>query len=297
MKKISFLVMIFGVLLLLPLVSGLVLTVNSPVNSTLNTRTVAVDLSSDATANFYYIKDINSPGNWILLCRADLTCVTTIQLSNGVNKPSFKAVSLADGSSDIKDSITIKIDTLKPVIKKISPNTNAFVNGLSGFFNITYTEENLNRITFYYGTSNDSDEMNGSCASGKDKICSFNPPLNAFDGQAINFSFMVLDTAGNNRTSKTNNVRVDLTNPSFSFTKSIDKTKVTFIFNVTEINFNKIVFMDLKDARPTWKTLCSNLIVGRCYTYRTFSYGEHNLNIKVLDRAGNSANQSTSFTI
>ncbi|MFH1710717.1 MAG: hypothetical protein ABH840_00225 [Nanoarchaeota archaeon] len=286
MKKIFLGLFVF--IFMMGFVSAMDLLVNSPISSTSNNRTVLVNLSSNGeTADFYFIRGILGPNNWILLCKENQTCITTINIRSGVNNLMFKAVSLVDGSSDIKDNMTITIDTRKPSIHKTTPNSNAFVNE-SSLFDVKYSEDDLANITLSYGTFVNPKSESKDCTSGKNKICSFSPNLTEFDGQMINFSFSVFDNAGNVVSSRTKYVKVDLTEPNVTPTHTIEGKKVTFFFEVIEDNFDKIKFIDYKERRPVWRTLCSNLQVGRCYTFRNFAYGVHNLTIIATDKAKNS---------
>jgi hypothetical protein len=206
---------------------------------------------------------------------------------SGVNNVAFKAIAAVDGDSDIKYR-TITVDATKPVIYSMLPKNNVWVT--KGDFNVTYTEKNLKNVTLAYGIFGDMrSNPSLTCPSGENKVCNFSGiDLTAFDGKQINFTFTIFDIAGNSAVSKTHRVFVDLTKPNITlFDRTNVGKKVTFIIEVDEDNFDKIIFRDLTDIKPVWKTLCANLIVGRCIAVRNFAYRQHNLEIKVLDDAGN----------
>jgi len=279
----------------MPLISAITLTVNSPKEDLVNNRSVLIDLSSSETANFYYIRDISGPQNWILLCKESKSCMATVTLSGGLNKIGFKAVDMFGNSKIEKRSLNI--DVSKPVISKISPNNNAFVNGDTKF-NIAYSEESLDKIVLNYGTFlNSKTAVLDNCKSGKNQVCSKSLDLKDFDGQKITFSFTILDKAGNFISSRSNNVNVDVTSPKVKIDYTVNKKKVAFIFEVTENNFDKIKYLDSNEAKPVLRNLCSNLNVGRCYSNIALSYGKHKLTITTTDKAGNSDIQVKEITI
>ncbi|MEK6862264.1 MAG: hypothetical protein AABY07_09955, partial [Nanoarchaeota archaeon] len=82
-----------------------------------------------------------------------------------------------------------------------------------------------------------------------------------------------------------------------SFSHEIDRRRVTFIFDITEDNFDEINYIDYSDTKPRERRLCSRLRDGICEIRKTFSRGEHNLTFTILDEAGNSVQESLVFTI
>ena len=70
-----------------------------------------------------------------------------------------------------------------------------------------------------------------------------------------------------------------------------------FDFSVTEANFNEVSYIDWKDKNPKAKTLCSRLKNGICETKKSFSKGNHNLTVTVLDEAGNSWSEMINFSV
>lgn len=79
------------------------------------------------------------------------------------------------------------------------------------------------------------------------------------------------------------------------FNYSIDRRRVEFIFNVTEINFDEINYIDWNGRRPRERRLCSRLRYGICEKRKSFRTSEHNLTITVLDNAGNSIERKINF--
>ncbi|MBS3093949.1 hypothetical protein J4456_05205 [Candidatus Pacearchaeota archaeon] len=122
--------------------------------------------------------------------------------------------------------------------------------------------------------------------------------LSNYYKQEINYWLEIKDIADNRATSRINKIKIDTTSPFVNvFNYSINKRKVKFYFNVTEENFDEIMYIDTMDRRPRDKNLCSNLKKGICESSESFKSGAHNLTIKILDKAGNSKEISVLFTI
>lgn len=65
---------------------------------------------------------------------------------------------------------------------------------------------------------------------------------------------------------------------------------MNFAIEIEEKNFAGIFYWDLEDSIQKWMPLCNRLnSIGRCTTMKSFSLGDHSLDIKVVDKAGNSA--------
>ena len=67
--------------------------------------------------------------------------------------------------------------------------------------------------------------------------------------------------------------------------------------NITEINFDKITYIDSLDPSQRKKTLCSALRNGMCDRSITLMPGIRTLNIIVRDLAGNNISQSIPVSI
>ena len=135
-------------------------------------------------------------------------------------------------------------------------------------------------------------------APGKNVICNLSVNLSAYDGQEINYSINMTDVANGTASTKPIKVLVDTTPPVINFfNHSINKKTVEFTIHVTETNFDEVNYIDLSQSSPKVKNLCSKLDNGVCKKTKTFSKGDHNITINVLDKAGNVAQQSLNFTI
>ena len=98
--------------------------------------------------------------------------------------------------------------------------------------------------------------------------------------------------------SKPRELEVDTTDPVINeFSYPIDGRIVNFFFNITETNFDEIEYYDRTDNNPRWRQLCSRLKNGICEKRKAFRRGHHNIDISVLDEAGNAVGQNIEFDI
>jgi|SRR3989344_9660923 len=127
-----------------------------------------------------------------------------------------------------------------------------------------------------------------NCPSGKNQKCSFDIDLSDFDGQEIYYWFEITDIAGNLAESKETKIKVDTKYPIVnSLNYNISKKNVLFTFNISEKNFDEINYVYLNDTNQKENVLCSSLKNGICKIKKSFKIGEHNLKIRIFDKAGN----------
>lgn len=284
---IVFLMLLFGV----GFVRAIELTINdaSP-EENYNSRFLTVGLANgDEKSDFFYLKE----ESWILLYKNNLTCTKKLTFSEGENSLTVKAVN-RDGKVD-NETISFFVDSKKPRILSTSPRSGSFFNGNE--FSVKYTEENLGTVTLFYGSN--IDEINhepetlvktdSDCESGKNKVCDFtNVNLSAYDGQTIWYWFDITDIVGNSEVSKKQKVKVDTTAPVVLSHSIVPNGKrVSFVFDIQELNFKEIDVMDKADFKG-FNLLCSSLRNGRCSITNPFASGKHWLDFVITDKAGNS---------
>lgn len=203
---------------------------------------------------------------------------------------------------EINSSILFAVDSKPPVIFGTYPKKNSFTNGSD--FMIKYNEEQpilfvLNVTSSFfmkYGPFYDVNE-DLRCFPGNQK-CYFNVDLSKYDGEEISYNFFMSDMGLNRVFSKLVKVKVDTTAPILNnFDYTIDGRRVKFIFDITELNFDKINYVDSLERNPRERVLCSRLKNGICEVSKNFSKGEHNLTIRILDKAGNSDSKTISFNV
>lgn len=299
MKMKAFLILFIMItLFILPMVVAL--TINNPdEDTTYDSRLILFDLEATEKSTFYYM-DNSGPGRWRELCDKKDTCVKRIRASEGNNSFSIKAVD-SSGEADI-ESVEFQVDSKKPRILKTFPLGNSFVNGES-LFSVLYSEENLDNIMLFYLTDGTlKDTTLDECESGLNQRCSTSIDLSSYDGKLMDFWFNVSDSV-NTVLSRTTRVKVDTTAPKIDEDESsisADGTKVKFILEVEENNFDEATYEEINDCGSKFKTsgrLCNKLVNGRCSVTRKFCKGNHEFKAIVRDKAGNTDEISKSFDL
>ena len=128
------------------------------------------------------------------------------------------------------------------------------------------------------------------CDSGKNKECKFNINLKSLDNQDIFYMLSITDYGNRTISTRPTIIRVDTTlpiinNPSSFYTQK--NKEITFKLNITEQNFEKITYLDNYEKVPKPKLLCTRLKNNLCEAKKFFTRGNHNLEIQILDKAGN----------
>ncbi|MFH1290038.1 MAG: hypothetical protein ABIH92_01380, partial [Nanoarchaeota archaeon] len=249
-------------------------------------------------SDFYYLKITEGQdGRWVRLCRDVLVCVKTKTFSEGSNNILIKAVD-RDGNVNVSDEIGFTIDSRKPRISRTMPRRNSFVNR-SVEFVVRYTEGNLEKITLFYANGNKNKSNDSSCVSGRNEECVFTVnSLTDADGAEQEYWFVIEDVMGNNVSSRKTKLKVDTTAPVEEYFESVvDRRRVNFLFDIEELNFKEISYVDDLDANQRPKRLCSSIRNGLCTARKSFRPGNHTLTFTILDKAGNSQNRTDNFMI
>ena len=127
-----------------------------------------------------------------------------------------------------------------------------------------------------------------NCSSGKSQVCKIWINLSEYNGKDILYSFSAEDISGNSVQTKNMTAEADITPPVIeSITYPVIGNSVYFRVNVSEKNFEDVSYYDNSDENARWKMLCSVLKNGICEKPQRFSPGEHNITIRVKDKAGN----------
>ena len=274
------------------------LVINSPSQSLFSERRVQFNLTmSEEVDEITYIDNSNNRPRETVLCRRNCLGYGYDKLklksfNDGLHNISFKAIK-NDIIVDEKTSQFI-VDSKKPIIRDENPRSRSFVNS-STFFEYEFKEDNPSMSEMY---------VNGILISSKvpryiegDDFY-FGQYLSYYNGQEIEYYFVLRDIVNNSDESRHINVTVDTTPPVLNdFNYSLDRRRVEFVFNVTELNFDEINYIDLNDKNPKEKTLCSRLKEELCKVKRSFSTGKHNLTINILDKAGNSIQEQANFFV
>ncbi len=211
--------------------------------------------------------------------------------SQGEHTLTIKAVK---NTSVIEQNISFFIDSKKPKVIKTGPKPNSFSSGLNFF--VKYTEENVDRVSLEFNESNMS--FSHSCPSGKNKECGFDVDVSDFDGEELTFWFDIEDIAGNEVSSKKSKIKVDVTLPVIdSVDFNITGNSILMIVNVIEENFDEISYIDMHDPNLREIIFCSRLKNGACKVKKSFGAGEHDLILRVVDKAGNAIGANLEFSV
>jgi hypothetical protein len=211
----------------------------------------------------------------------------------------------------IVDEVLFTVDTRKPRIIRTFPKMNGFTNGDN--FLVKYSEDMLvgvklriNEVVDYLQVPPYAFFNSGAtCPYGRNQECAFrNIDLSEFDGEEIEFEYIVSDYGGRQVHSRKSVVRVDLTEPVLlnpdSFWEQGEGRRnrfVEFRFEIEEENFDEIIFVDLEETGRRERRLCSRLRDGVCEVKRGFSNGSHKLEIKIKDKAGNFVEEFVEFEV
>lgn len=185
------------------------------------------------------------------------------------------------------------IDRIRPSIKKIFPKR--FTNGN---FNVIFYEKNSYEVilTIDYGDKIVNYSVD-DCTPDSRRLgqynCSKFVDLSTYNGKLIKYSFMVIDNSSNYRKYRDVRVMVDTKKPEVnSFNYNFDRRRIEMIFNISEENLLGIYYKDIingDESRLRYRRLCSRLRDGVCKIRRSFRTGDHVVEIKIIDKAGNSA--------
>ncbi len=270
------------------------LTINSPINNEVyNKKMVLFNITSDEKATIYW-KDNNDPkGTWKRLIANANSFSRGVGMKEGLNNISIKGTDLNDNSA-VTD-LSFYVDSKNPIIRSVSP-----MKGFTdGNFNIEFKEDNPASLDLHYGNNAtgflvSGVDLNNSCTLNKDvHSCNTHLDLSAFNGQSINYWFSLKDIANNEVHNRNILLSVDTTPPvlnnptSFWLMDILHHNKIHFNMNITESNFDSVNYIDRKDTRPKWKVLCPKLKNNGCIIDKTFTKGDHQLDVMISDKAGN----------
>lgn len=286
------------------------LTLISPVEVGLYTsKSVLVKFSLDEKAGVSYTDLDNGRGKWIKICTecslGNPSYSNKRSFNEGLNRITFEAKDVV--GNKVNKTVSFFIDSQKPKISKTEPKS-GFV---SSEFYVEFAEENPVSLIINFGNDSaifKSQQVNlGSCYDIKNhkKACDTDVNLKAYDGQELDYWYVLRDIAGNSVESKHNTISVDETPPVInnptSFWKQGEGRNQRYIYfniSVTENNFDEVVY-SYEDSRGKIRErkICSKLKNGWCYKKESFREGHYDLTIAVRDKAGNSVGKSVSFDV
>ena len=267
----------------------------SPQSKAYNKTSIPFNLTTiNKSDNISYIDWNEARPRWSVLCKDCDEYGNTRKLikilREGQHNLTFRAIK---GANVSEKNISFFIDSIDPQIISTKPANRDFTNG-SDFY-VTYTENNLQETTLHYG---EDKTMKNNCPSGRSKTCNLNINLTKYNGEDIIYSFELRDIANNTDKSRNMTVKVDTIPPTITkFNYTINKNHVTFNMSINESNFDKVLYKDFKETRPSWRNLCSSLRNDICYKKLFFKTGQHNVTIQISDKADNSIQINKEFAV
>lgn len=277
------------------------LTVNSPEEFVYDSRRVPFNLTTTIEVEeISYINFDDSRPRERTICR---NCDEygnerrrTKTLNEGRNEIMFIAVDEFDNRKE--KNVTLFVDSRDPRIRSYEPERGF----ASGNFSVEFDELNPEALSLHYGNLDDFRTYNvnltSDCVLDRRYECSVWVDLTDYDEQEIEYYFNLTDIAKNNDQSRKTDLDVDMTDPivnSFSFER--DGRRINFVFNITEINFDEVNYIDSSEDRPREKTLCSRLDEGICEKRLSLSDGQHEIEFEILDGAGNMVMRNASVFV
>lgn len=277
------------------------ITISSPIEGKEYTERYALlDLDITQVADVYYLDNINGRGMWTRVCTGCSSYSRNRAFKEGLNDLTFR-VKNKFGLYTYKD-LSFYIDSKVPRISKTLPKK-GFADGT---FIVEFKEENPEEVIIHYGNSaggyNELGiEIEEGCTYYRGKYsCELKDlDLSQYNNQQIEYWAVVKDIVDNEAISKIILLNVDTTLPEINNEEvyQIEGRYINFLLDITEANFKDIQYIDYSLSSPRWQSLCTSLREGFCSKRKSFALGNHVLDIKVTDKAGNKIIKSIEFDI
>lgn len=267
------------------------LVIYKPTTGVYNNRRVQFNITTvDESARLVYINDNENNPRERLLCRNcdeyGLTRKKLVSLKEGENNLTIIAINQTGGHEE--EGVSVFVDSVEPRIRKAEP-TRGFTDG--NFF-IDFEELNPVQVLLHYGNTQSGQRIQNvnisECDLDRTYECNVEVNLTDYEAEEINYFFEVIDVANNTDHSRTRTLDVDLTDPVInSFEGDVDGKRIEFTLDISELNFDRVTYVDLMDPRLKEKTVCTRLNNRICTKRISFADGQHDLVFKVSDEAGN----------
>ena len=281
------------------------ITVNNPEEGKYyNSRGILLDVDSNEPFSLFYLDNLNSRAKWKGLASNIGSYKRKLSFKEGLNNITVMGRDRNGNSMEVMRHFYV--DSKKPRIKKVEP-TKGFSNGE---FYVEILEANPRKLEIKYGNSdvgyrNQIVDLN-SCEILRGKSdnlgCEVSVDVGNYNMQSLEYWFELTDVANNFVRSKSYWISVDITDPILnnpgSFLNYNEGGRYTyFSLDITEPNFDKVIYIDHSDRRPVWKTLCTRLKNDLCEKRLTLSRGFHSIDVQIIDKAGNSIGVNKEFEV
>ena len=271
--------------------------INSPKdNQGTDNKYMYVDVLNSKRADLYYKSD---NGSWTQVCNDCKHWREKKRFTEGQHLIEMKAI---DPWNNIDfDQASFFYDAKAPKIKKTEPRKNEFTDGT---FTVFYDEANLDMIELHIKQKNGTDSSGKptyeektyvkdktQCPSGRKVSCSFS--IDDLQQGVLYYWFIVKDKVDQDESKKTK-VTYDTVAPDLNVFSPVDDgiyfKSVLFNFTIEADDDYDIYYTDF---RGRWKKLASNKAHIEKEIFCPFrDGGEFDLQIKVVDDAGNEVAES-----
>ncbi|MDD5331398.1 MAG: right-handed parallel beta-helix repeat-containing protein [Candidatus Nanoarchaeia archaeon] len=262
------------------------LRILNPPEGILNSKRQLLNISlGEKVKSLGYTDSIDSTPTYKNLCRNCDHYDKMKAFSEGQHNLTVTAVSYS--GAEFNQSVSFFIDSIAPKIPYTTPKGGTFGNGN---FTVRYTEENPVEVNLYYDynqTGVFQKVTKTDCPAGKNKDCTF--VVEGVMNEKLDYYFEIIDISGFNTTSKVITTTMDTIPPVMtklgSPLKETNYTKkVPFDIEVSEPV--DIYYKDNKGKNPDrWTRLASKVTEYKKSV--SFSKGPHEVEIKIIDKAGN----------
>lgn len=274
-------------------------TIHSPFEDEIyDDRRILFNISaSEKLSEILYLDYSESRPKWRTLCRRCEGYEKEKGFTEGLHDIDIKCISYI-GEEEVQEFNFVN-DYRDPKILKILPNKNSIVSG-SGFY-VRYNEENVREVSVVI----DSYSYLLNCSSGRNEECFIDLNLTDYDGEEIEYYFMIEDVANNIDVSKIMKVEVDTSSPILNnedifWAQGVGRYAryIYFELNISEENFDKASYTYV-DTRGRFgeKKLCGRLKDGLCEAKKSFRNGDKVLGVRIVDKAGNTASYPIEYFV
>lgn len=273
-----------------------VLEILSPLNGEVyNSRAVLLTVNTDESSNIAYKENQDTGNRWKNVCTNCQSYSHVRSFTEGMNDLTFRAIDR--NGNQVYENVIFYIDSKAPRIRNTEPNSGF----ASGEFSVEFEEDNPETLQLFYGNSQTGMRtktlnINSDCEQDRTYTCITNADLTDYDEQIISYYFTLSDLGGTSVSSSTEQVPVDNSNPIITnYDVTISGRKANFRIEVEETNFEKITYLELDVSNARERTLCTRLSANVCEKSISFRDGDHEVQIIVYDKAGNTAERTDSF--
>ncbi len=279
-------------------------TVNSPVEGEVySNRRVVFDIESNEPSSFTYTDNINGRGRIKRMASNVFSYLRALSFKDGLND--ITIFGRDRNGNEGEQRVTFFVDSKKPKISRTLPKR-GFANG---DFQVQFKEDNPERLTLNYGNDEtgfrEADVDLDSCLVERGRsYCDISVDLDDYDGQIFFYWFELVDISGKGTESRLVTLAVDITAPELlngdSFWTQGEGRNSRYIYfdmEIDEDNFDEVTFIDNEARRPREKRVCSRLRDGRCVKRVSFRPGHHELDVQIMDEAGNAISTRVEFDV